>query len=119
MTEEEKRAADAAEAEAKRKAEEASRAAAELAKRRHEAEAEEDPAAPVRMVDLHDLRTELLGRLDTSRRAETVRHAVPDPTPAPAQGRRGGVLPGVLGGVVVVLLFLAFAAWKAAKERRA
>lgn len=116
VTDEEKAAAAAAEEKAK---EAASAAASELAKRRHEAEADEDRTAPVRMVDLHDLRAELLGRLDTSRRAETVRHDVPA-APAPAaQGRRGGVLPGVLGGALVVVLLLVLAAWKAAKERRA
>lgn len=110
---------EVAAAEELRKSEEASRAAAQLAKRRHETEDEGDPAAPVRMVDLHDVRAELRAELDKLKRAETVPHAVPDPTPAPAQGRSVGVLPGVLGGAVVVLLFLAFAAWKAAKERRA
>lgn len=63
-----------------------SAAAAALAGRKAEVEAARDDDAPVRMVDLHDVRAELLGEVaKLGRRAEHVPHAVPPTTHAPAQ----------------------------------
>lgn len=104
MTDEEKAAA-----EEKAKTEAASAAAAELAKRKAETAARADNDAPVRMVDLHDLRAELVGELAAARRAEHVPHAVPPAARAPAQPRSGGVLAGVVGGVTVFLVLLGLA----------
>jgi hypothetical protein len=121
VTDEEKAATEAdakakAEAEEKAKAEAASAAAAELAKRRHETERDEGDA-PVRMVDLHDVRAELRGEVDKLRRAAAVPHAPPAAPPVPAQRGRGGA-PWVLVLVVVVLVAMAFLSGHALDMRR-
>lgn len=115
MTDEEKAAADKAEADRK-----ASEAAAELAARRHAADEErERSAAPCRMVDLHNVRQEFRAELDelrTAARAEPVRHAVPTlPAPAAQPEPRSGLLWKVLGGLLVVGVLVAAAVAAARK----
>lgn len=93
----------------------AAEAAALLARRKAEAEAvrRAEGDAPVKMVDLHDLRAELRGEVEQLRRAEPVRHAPAPAAPTPAQRRRGNALPVVL----LVLVLAALGALAAAANR--
>jgi hypothetical protein len=121
VTEEEaKAAADKAEQDRQ-----ASEAGAALARRKADAEAEARTAreAPCKMVDLHDVRAEAMGAVESLRSELTgmknVRHAVPETTHAPAQKSGGGrgFLGGILGAVLVFGLLILVAGMKARHER--
>lgn len=113
MTDEEKAAAEAEakkKAEEERKAKEAAEAAAELARRKAEKEREraEEGGKQPWAAALHDVRQELLAEV---KKAGDVRHAVPSPSPAPAQKRSGGVLSGIVGAVLVLVVLAVLAAF--------
>lgn len=92
---------------------EASEAAAALARRRHAVARERADDAPVRMADLHDLERAVEEQLTELRRPAPAATpaggpvVVAPPAAAPAP-RRGGVVPRVIGALLLVALAVAY-----------